>query len=81
MNNERNQRSIDFHFRLPRDLEDKLEMYHKQRRHSSLSHTFKYFLKLGIKSAKLLEELKDNPSKKENIVVEWNDLLNHITSR
>ncbi len=80
MSNERNQRSVDFHFRLPRDLEDKLEMYREQRRHPSLSHTFKYFLKLGIKSTELLEELKDNPSKKENIVAEWNDLLNHVTS-
>jgi hypothetical protein len=73
-------RSIDFHFRLPRDLEEKLEMYRKEKRHPSLSHTFRYFVKLGITSTELLEELKDNPSKKENIVAEWNDLLNHVGS-
>jgi hypothetical protein len=73
-------RSIDFHFRLPRELEEKLEMYRKEKQHPSLSHTFRYFLKLGIKSTELLEELKDDPSKKENIVAEWNDLLNHMNS-
>lgn len=73
-------RSTDFHFRLSRELEDKLDAYRKEKRHPSLSHTFRYFLKLGIKSTELLEELRDDPTKKENIITEWNDLLNHVNS-
>ena len=73
-------RSIDFHFRLPRELEEKLEMYREKKHHPSLSHTFKYFLKLGIKSTELLEELKDNPSKKDDIVKEWESSLKFMIS-
>ena len=72
-------RSVEVHLRLPGELEEKLEVYRKQKRHPSFSHTVKYFLKLGIKSTELLEELKDNPSKKENIMKEWEECLNHIT--
>jgi hypothetical protein len=68
-------RSIDFHFRLHRELEEKLEKYRELKHHKSLSQTFRYFLRLGMQSSELLDELKENPSKKDTIIKEWESAL------
>ena len=65
MNSERNQCGTHLNVRVSRELEDKLEMYRELKHHKSLSHTIKFFLRLGIKSTEPLDELKENPSKKE----------------
>lgn len=77
---ERTQRGVHLNIRVPRDLEEKLEMYRELRHHKSLSHTIKYFLKLGIKSTELLEQLEVNPSMKDDIVKEWKSSLKFMIS-
>jgi len=80
MSTERNQRGTHLNVRVSRELEDKLEMYRELKHHKSLSQTIKFFLRLGIKSTELLDELKENPSMKDSIVKDWQSSLKFMTS-
>ncbi len=73
----RHERSADFHIRIPKELEEKLEL-HSQMKHLSLSQTCRYFITLGIKSTDMLEELKNDPDKKNSIIKEWESVLSQI---
>jgi hypothetical protein len=80
MSNERSQRGTHLNVRVSRKLEDDLEMHRELRHHKSLSQTIKFFLRLGITSIELLDELKENPSLKDSIVEEWRSSLKFMTS-
>jgi hypothetical protein len=80
MDGERSQRGAHLTVRVSRELEEKLEMYHKLRHHKSLSQTIKFFLRLGIQSVEMLEKLKENPSIKDSISKEWYSSLKFMIS-